>query len=116
MQHTPRFKRIALAIGLAGAFGAVTAFGVAPLTELQLPPIQYVTAPLQLELQTPESLDRFTQVETIRKGDSIVFTKPGAPGGRASRARKGIDDAWRVPPAGMAAPQRIWSSPSFYLP
>lgn len=80
MQHTPRFKRIALAIGLAGAFGAVTAFGVAPLTELQLPPIQYVTAPLQLELQTPESLDRFTQVETIRKGDSLaqVLSRAGA--------------------------------------
>lgn len=72
MQHTPLFRRIAIATGLIGALGAVTAFGVAPLTELELPPVQSVVDPLPLSLRFPESLDRFSQVEVIRKGDTLA--------------------------------------------
>ena len=80
MRHTPRFKRFAIAVGLTGAFGAVTAFGVAPLTELELPPAQYVTDPVPLAVQTPEPFDRFSQVETIRRGDTLaqVLARAGA--------------------------------------
>ncbi|MEN9314462.1 MAG: hypothetical protein RIS35_855 [Pseudomonadota bacterium] len=72
MQHTPLFRRIAIATGLIGALGAVTAFGVAPLTELELPPVQSVVDPLPLSIRFPDSLDRFSQVEVIRKGDTLA--------------------------------------------
>lgn len=73
MQHTTPFMRIALAIGLVGALGAVAAFGVAPLTERELPPEQRVTLPVALSASSPEGFEQFLHLDTIRRGDTLAL-------------------------------------------
>lgn len=72
MHRNKRFIQVAIATATFGLLGAVTAFGVAPLTEAQLPPQQHITEAIPLELQVPESLDSFIQTETIRRGDTLA--------------------------------------------
>ena len=80
MRHSSPFQRIALAIGLVSALGAVTAFGVAPLSELELPAQRRVTLPVALSIEAPEPIDRVLQVETLRRGDTLaqVLERAGA--------------------------------------
>jgi len=72
MHRNRRFRQVALATALVGALGAVTAFGVAPLAEVQLPPVERVTEPVALGLEAPEPIDGFVQTETIRRGDTLA--------------------------------------------
>jgi murein DD-endopeptidase MepM/ murein hydrolase activator NlpD len=67
-----RFRQVAVATALVGALGAVTAFGVAPLGSAELPPIQTVTEAVPLSVQVPDSIERFIQTETIRRGDTLA--------------------------------------------
>ena len=80
MHRNKPFPQIAIATALVGLLGAVTAFGVAPLTEAELPPQQRITEAVPLALQVPESLDSFIQTETIRRGDTLaqVMNRLGA--------------------------------------
>lgn len=72
MHRNRRFKQVALATALVGALGAVTAFGVAPLAEVELPPIERITESVVLGLQSPEPIDAFVQTETVRRGDTLA--------------------------------------------
>lgn len=72
MHRDQRFRQISIATAIVGLLGAVTAFGVAPLTEQELPPLQRITEALPLELQVPESVETFLQTETIRRGDTLA--------------------------------------------
>ncbi len=72
MHRNPRFRQVAVVTALVGALGAVTAFGVAPLSDVELPPIEYVTETVVLGLAAPESVERFIQTETIRRGDTLA--------------------------------------------
>ncbi len=83
MHRNRRFRQVALATALVGALGAVTAFGVAPLAEVQLPPVEQITEPVVLGLEVPEPIDDFLQTETIRRGDTLA----------ALLARLGASDA-----------------------
>lgn len=83
MHRNRRFRQVALATALVGALGAVTAFGVAPLAEVELPPIERITESVVLGLQSPEPIDGFVQTETIRRGDTLA----------ALLARLGANDA-----------------------
>lgn len=71
MHRNKHFLQVAIATATVGLLGAVTAFGVAPLTEAELPPEQRITEAIPLALQVPESLDSFVQTETIRRGDTL---------------------------------------------
>jgi len=75
-----RFRRVAIATALVTALGAVTAFGVAPLSSGELPPAQTVVEGLPLALPAPESVETFVQNETIRRGDTLglVLARLGA--------------------------------------
>ncbi|MFO1199801.1 MAG: peptidoglycan DD-metalloendopeptidase family protein [Burkholderiaceae bacterium] len=70
--HDKRFREIAIVTGLVTALAAVTAFGVAPLASSELPPARTVVDAVPLSLQVPDSLDRFNQTETIRRGDTLA--------------------------------------------
>ena len=70
--HDKRFREIAIVTGLVTALAAVTAFGVAPLASSELPPARTVVDSVPLSLQVPDSLDRFIQTETIRRGDTLA--------------------------------------------
>ncbi len=76
MHRNTRFKQVATVTALVGALGAVTAFGVAPLTQVELPPLVSVTEPVLLSLQAPEffaeNTGSFFQSEAIRRGDTIA--------------------------------------------
>jgi murein DD-endopeptidase MepM/ murein hydrolase activator NlpD len=72
MHRNKRFSQVAIATAVIGLLGAVTAFGVAPLTQAELPPEQRVFETLPLSLEIPESVDNFIQTETIRRGDTLA--------------------------------------------
>lgn len=72
MTRNKRFIQVAVGTALTGLLAAVTAFGVAPLAEVEPPPSQRVFESLPLALQVPESLDSFIQTETIRRGDTLA--------------------------------------------
>jgi murein DD-endopeptidase MepM/ murein hydrolase activator NlpD len=78
----PHVKTLALAIGAAMSLAAVTAFGVAPLAEPELPPARMTTEAIVLAPQVLETGSGFVQQERIRRGDSLG----------ALLARLGIDD------------------------
>jgi murein DD-endopeptidase MepM/ murein hydrolase activator NlpD len=71
MHRNKHFFHVAIATAAVGLLGAVTAFGVAPLAEAELPPEQHITETIPLALEVPESLDSFIQTETIRRGDTL---------------------------------------------
>ncbi len=72
MPRDQRFRQISIATAIVGLLGAVTAFGVAPLTEQELPPAQRITETLPLDLRIPDTVDTFAQSETIRRGDTLA--------------------------------------------
>ncbi len=78
MHRSKRFRRVATVTALVSALGAVTAFGVAPLTKIDLPELAYVTEalPLPLAFQAAEQIvpsgDAFYQSETIQRGDTLA--------------------------------------------
>lgn len=72
MPRDKRFRHISIATAVVGLLGAVTAFGVAPLTEIELPPRQHIVETLPIEVETPAPIDRFVQAETVRRGDTLA--------------------------------------------
>ena len=72
MQARIRFTHVAIATAIVGTLGAVTAFGVAPLADAELPVRQTVVEPLALDLQPADAVDRFVQTEAIRRGDTLA--------------------------------------------
>lgn len=72
MQARIRFTHVAIATAIVGTLGAVTAFGVAPLAEAELPVRQTVVEPLALDLKPADTVDRFVQTEAIRRGDTLA--------------------------------------------
>ena len=70
--HVPRFNKVALAVATTLTFAAVTAFGVAPLGEAQLPTPQTIVEPVSLAPVIAEVGDRFVQTERIRRGETIA--------------------------------------------
>ena len=79
MRNLP-IKTRALVIGAITSLAAVTAFGVAPLAEPQLPPSRFTVEPLVLEPELIEAEARFVQQEKIRRGDTLasVLSRLGA--------------------------------------
>lgn len=80
MHRNARFKQVAALTALVGTLGAVTAFGVAPLAEVELPPVETITESVVLGLQNPDAMDGFVQTETVRRGDTLatVLSRLGA--------------------------------------
>jgi len=80
MHRNARFKQVAVLTALVGTLGAVTAFGVAPLAEVELPPVETITETVVLGLQNPDAIDGFVQTETVRRGDTLatVLSRLGA--------------------------------------
>jgi murein DD-endopeptidase MepM/ murein hydrolase activator NlpD len=68
----PRFKKVATAVAAVLTLAAVTAFGVAPLREPELPPLETVFETLELEPLVAESADRFVQTERVRRGETLA--------------------------------------------
>jgi murein DD-endopeptidase MepM/ murein hydrolase activator NlpD len=66
-----RFKPIAAVIAAISALGAVTAVAFAPLTATDRPSILTIREDVLLSVAGEESLDRFMQVERVRRGDSL---------------------------------------------
>ena len=76
MHRSKTFRQVASATALVGALGAVTAFGVAPLTKIELPTLEFVTEPLLLAQHATDSFlplaGSFHQSETVRRGDTLA--------------------------------------------
>jgi murein DD-endopeptidase MepM/ murein hydrolase activator NlpD len=72
MHRNARFRQVAVLTAIVSALGAVTAFGVAPLAEVDLPPIETVTESVVLGLQNPDAIESVVQTETIRRGDTLA--------------------------------------------
>lgn len=71
----PRFKsfnKIALAVAASLTFAAVTAFGVAPLREIEMPATETVIEGLPLASEVAELPDTFVQSERIRRGETVA--------------------------------------------
>jgi len=71
MRHLPAKTR-ALVIGAITSLAAVTAFGVAPLTEPAAPPSQLTIEPVSLVPELVESAGGFIQQEKIRRGETLA--------------------------------------------
>src|SRR5690606_3809702 len=67
----PRFNKVAIAVATTLTFAAVTAFGVAPLGEAQLPGLETIVESVSLEPEVAEVGDRFVQTERIRRGETV---------------------------------------------
>lgn len=67
----PRFNKVAIAVAVTLTFAAVTAFGVAPLGEAQLPSPETIVESVSLEPEVAEVGDRFVQTERIRRGETV---------------------------------------------
>ncbi|HEY5635210.1 MAG TPA: peptidoglycan DD-metalloendopeptidase family protein [Burkholderiaceae bacterium] len=72
MHHSRRFKHVAIATAVMGALGAVTAFGVAPLAQTEMPEVERVIELLPVSITAPDPIERFSQTETIRRGDTLA--------------------------------------------
>ncbi len=72
MHHSRRFKQVAIVTAVIGALGAVTAFGVAPLAQTELPDIESVIEQLPVSIAVPSPIERYSQTETIRRGDTLA--------------------------------------------
>jgi murein DD-endopeptidase MepM/ murein hydrolase activator NlpD len=68
----PRFKKVAAAVAATLTLAAVTAFGVAPLREPELPPLETVFESLEFTPQIAESAQRFVQTERVRRGETVA--------------------------------------------
>ena len=74
----PGVRRVVGAVGVMLALGAVTAFGVAPSTIVELPELKYVVAPFNPTLTHahPAEIDasptRFLQSERVVRGDTLA--------------------------------------------
>src|SRR5690606_19638137 len=68
----PRFKKVAAAVAATLTLAAVTAFGVAPLREPELPPLETVFESLEYAPQIAESAQRFVQSERVRRGETVA--------------------------------------------
>ncbi|MFM1990535.1 MAG: hypothetical protein RJA99_3492 [Pseudomonadota bacterium] len=79
----PQVKTLALAIGAVTSLAAVTAFGVAPLTSAELPPVQSTVEAIALVPTVLESEPGYVQQEKIRRGETLA----------SLLARLGADDA-----------------------
>lgn len=82
MRHLPIKTRVLVA-GAITSLIAVTAFGVAPLSEPQLPPSRFTVEPLPLSPELIEAENRFVQHERIRRGETLS----------SLLARMGVDDS-----------------------
>lgn len=67
----PRFNKIAIAVAATLTFAAVTAFGVAPLREIDLPSPETIVESLAIEPEVAETADAFVQTERIRRGETL---------------------------------------------
>lgn len=67
----PQVKTLAIAIGAATSFAAVTAFGVAPLASPALPPSETMIESVVLAPKLMESETGFVQLEKIRRGETL---------------------------------------------
>ncbi len=72
MHHSRRFKQVAIATAVISALGAVTAFGVAPLAQSEIPEIERVVEQLAVTIAAPDPIESFAQTETIRRGDTLA--------------------------------------------
>lgn len=68
----PRFKKVAFVVASALTLAAVTAFGVAPLREPELPPLETVLESIELAPQVAESAASFVQTERVRRGETVA--------------------------------------------
>ncbi|MFP5405679.1 MAG: hypothetical protein ACLGHY_04850, partial [Gammaproteobacteria bacterium] len=67
----PRFNKIAAAVAAILTLAAVTAFGIAPLQEAEMPPLEMVIEPLPLAPLVARTSDRFRQTERVRRGETV---------------------------------------------
>lgn len=77
----PRFSKIAAAVATALTLAAVTAFGVAPIREAELPALETVVESLEFKGETVEAAEtidgfvqaeRFVQTERIQRGETVA--------------------------------------------
>ncbi|GMV00836.1 MAG: peptidoglycan DD-metalloendopeptidase family protein [Burkholderiaceae bacterium] len=74
----PSFPKVATAVAVTLTLAAVTAFGTAPLREVDLPPVQTIiervaiAPPAQGVEATPAPLQRYTRSERLRRGETLV--------------------------------------------
>ncbi|MCM5572427.1 peptidoglycan DD-metalloendopeptidase family protein [Burkholderiaceae bacterium FT117] len=68
----PRFNKVAVAVAATLTFAAVTAFGVAPLREAELPAPETVVESLVFQPEIAETPDSFVQTERIRRGETLA--------------------------------------------
>jgi murein DD-endopeptidase MepM/ murein hydrolase activator NlpD len=70
--HRIDIKKLALSLGAACSLAAVTAFGVAPATDADLP-VQYsLTEPVTLRTQVLEPSNILSQSERVRRGETLA--------------------------------------------
>lgn len=68
----PRFNKIAAAVATALTLAAVTAFGVAPIREAELPALETVVESLEFKAEAAETIDGFVQTERIQRGETVA--------------------------------------------
>jgi len=68
----PRFNKVAVAVAATLTFAAVTAFGVAPLRDAELPAPETVVESLVFQPEIAETPDSFVQTERIRRGETLA--------------------------------------------
>ncbi|MGD9944156.1 MAG: peptidoglycan DD-metalloendopeptidase family protein [Burkholderiaceae bacterium] len=66
-----RFPKVAAVVAAMSALVAVTAFGTAPLRDVDLPPIQTVIEAVPLAPHAGERFDSFVQTERIQRGETL---------------------------------------------
>ena len=72
-------KKLALSLGAVCSLAAVTAFGVAPATDADLPAPIVLTEPVSLSAQVIEPSNALTQTERVRRGETLssLFSRLG---------------------------------------
>jgi murein DD-endopeptidase MepM/ murein hydrolase activator NlpD len=67
----PRFTKIAAAVAAILTLAAVTAFGVAPIQEAEMPPVEMVVESVQLAPVVAVTSNSFRQTERVRRGETV---------------------------------------------
>ncbi len=67
----PRFIKVAAAVAAVLTLAAVTAFGVAPLQDAEMPPLEMVVESVPLSPVVAKASDRFRQTERVRRGETV---------------------------------------------
>lgn len=67
----PRQRSLAIAVGALCSLAAVTAFGVAPLAESELPAAETLLEPANFNAQAFDPPSIFSQQETVRRGETL---------------------------------------------